>query len=176
MQPLETPILCLITGPAGAGKSSTTKALALKFDRSAVIEVDKLRRTVVKGYVRPWPKNAEVELQLSLGAKNASDIANNFLEKGFNVFIDDAVGRKIFQQYSECFKGKNFKVFLLLPSIESLLQRFDNRGKDDELRKRTIDLHDKFLKEKDEFDWVVIDSSNQTPEETTNQIFKELVK
>jgi deoxyadenosine/deoxycytidine kinase len=120
--------ICLITGPAGAGKSSVTKALAQKFDRSAVIEVDKLRSFIVGGFVKPWPYNEEVELQLSLHTKNACDIANNFLEKGFKVFIDEPIGKKRFDQYSESFKDKKFKVFLLLPSVESLLARFDRNN------------------------------------------------
>lgn len=169
---MNNPFVCLITGPAGVGKSSITKALAQKFERSAVIEVDKLRRLVVGGYIRPWPHNEETELQLFLGAKNTCDMANNFLEKGFNVFIDDVIGRKRFNQYSESFKGKNFKVFLLLPSLEQLLRRFDERGKDDDLRQRTIDLHEKFSKTKNEINWTVIDSSDQTLEETVEEIYK----
>lgn len=121
-------IICLIIGPMGSGKSSTAKALARKFERSAVIEVDKLRSMVVGGHVQPHPYNQEVDLQLSLGAKNACDIATNFMEKGFNVFIDGIVGRKLLEQYSNFFKGKNFQTFLLLPSLESLLHRFDDRG------------------------------------------------
>jgi len=84
--------ICLITGPAGAGKSSVTKALAKKFTRSAVINVDQIRGMIVGGYKKPWPYDDEAELQLSLSAKNACEIANNFLEKGFKVFIDDLVG------------------------------------------------------------------------------------
>lgn len=110
---MKNTFICLITGPAGSGKSSVSKALASKFERSAVIEVDALREMIKGGYVRPWPYNEEVDLQLSLSTKNACDMATNLLEKGFNVFIDDVVGRKLLEQYSNFFKDKDFKVFLL---------------------------------------------------------------
>lgn len=164
--------ICLITGPAGSGKSSVSKALASKFERSAVIEVDTLRRMIKGGYARPWPHNKEVELQLSLSAKNACDMATNLLEKGFSVFIDDVVGKKLLEQYSNFFQNKNFKAFLLMPSLESLLRRFDDRGNDKELRERTIELHKRFSEKKDKLNWQIIDSSEQTLEETTEQIYK----
>lgn len=166
--------ICLITGPAGAGKSSVTKALAKKFTRSAVINVDQLRGMIVGGYKKPWPYNDEAELQLSLSAKNSCEIANNFLEKGFKVFIDDMVGRKLLEQYSEYFKNDNFKTFLLLPSLESLLKRFDERGNKEELRKRTQDLHKSFSEKRDKLNWKIIDSSNLTLEETVNLIYKDI--
>ncbi len=168
------PIICLITGPAGSGKSSVSKALASKFERSAVIEVDILRGMIKGGYVRPWPYTSEVDLQLSLSVKNACDMATNFLEKDFNVFIDDVVGRKLLEQYSSSFKNENFKAFLLMPSLENLLRRFDDRGDNKELRERTVELHKRFSEKKDELNWQIIDSSNQTLEETAEQIYEEI--
>lgn len=167
--------ICLITGPAGSGKSSTSKALAEKFERSAVIEVDNLRAMIKGGHVRPYPYNEEVELQASLIVKNACDMANNFLEKGFNVFIDGVVGRKMLKQYSSFFKDKNFKAFLLLPSVDSLLKRFDDRGVNEELRNRTVDLHNQFSEKKDELNCQIINSSDQTLEETVDEIYKSIV-
>jgi len=167
--------IILITGPAGAGKTSVSKALAEKFERSVVINVDQLRWMVIGGYIRPWPWNEEVKIQTSLGVKNACMLANNFFEAGFNVIIDDVIGKSFFKLYSEFLLGKPVKTFLLLPNLEALLKRFDERGVDDELRKRTPELHEKFTRRKDEFNWQVIDSSNQTLEETVNQIFNELV-
>ncbi len=146
-----------------------------KFSRSAVVEVDKLRAMIIGGYVKPWPYTEEVDLQLSLSASNACDVANNLLEKGFNVFIDDVVGKKLLGQYSEYFKNVKFKTILLLPSTESLLKRFDDRGDNQELRQRTIDLSDKFSKTKNEMDWIVIDSSNQTLDETVEEIYNLLI-
>ena len=171
---LENPIVCLITGPSGAGKSTVSRALAEKFEKSAVVTVDDLRNSIIGGRVKPWPHNEEVDRQMTLAAKNACLLANNFLDSGFSVFIDDVIGRKLLSQYKDSFP--NIKTFLLLPSVDTLLSRFDNRGDDAHLRKRTEDLHEKFTKRKDEFNWQVIDSSNQTLEETANQIFKELIK
>jgi guanylate kinase len=167
--------ICLITGPAGSGKSSVSKSLASKFERSAVIEVDILRHMIKSGRVRPYPYNEEVELQLSLSTKNACDIANNLLEKGFSVFIDDVVGRKLLEQYSNFFKDKNFKAFLLMPSLESLLRRFDDRGEDKELRDRTIELHKSFSEKQDKLNCHIINSSDQTLEETVDEIYKSIV-
>lgn len=167
--------VCLITGPMGAGKSSVSKALASKFERSAVIEVDILRGMIKGGFVRPSPYTEEVELQLSLSAKNACDVANNFLEKGFNVFIDGIVGRKLLEQYSNFFKGKNFKAFLLMPSVDALLKRFDDRGDYAELRARTMELHKNFSEKKNELNCCVIDSSDQTLEETVDEIYSSIV-
>ncbi len=167
--------VCLITGPAGSGKSSVSKALADKFERSAVIEVDTLRHMIKGGYARPWPHNEEVDLQVSLSMKNACDMANNLFEKGFSVFIDDVIGRKLLAQYSNSFKDKNFKAFLLMPSLESLLKRFDDRGNDKELRERTIELHKRFSEKKDELNCQIINSSDQTLEETVVEIYKAIV-
>lgn len=172
---MKNTFIYFITGPAGSGKSSVSKALAKKFERSAVIEVDTLRGMIKGGYVKPWPYNEEVELQASLIVKNACDMANNFLEKGFSVFIEGTAGRKMLEQYSSFFKDKNFKAFLLMPSLEALLKRFDDRGVNEELRKRTVDLHKQFSEKKDELNCQIINSSNQTLEETVDEIYKEIL-
>jgi len=84
---------------------------------------------VIGGHVRPWPHNEEVDLQLSLSVKNACDMATNFIEQGFDVFIDGVVGRKLLEQYSNFFKDKNFQAFLLMPSLDSLLNRYNSGNK-----------------------------------------------
>jgi guanylate kinase len=169
---LENPIVCLITGPAGAGKSTVSHALAERFEKSAVVTVDSLRNSIIGGKVKPWPHSEEVDRQMALAAKNACLLANNFWDSGFSVIIDDVIGRKLLNQYKDSFP--NIKTFLLLPSVDALLNRFDNRGDNTDLRKRTEELYQKFTSRKDELDWVVIDSSNQTVEETADFIFNEL--
>jgi len=175
MSSRKSSFVCLITGPAGSGKSSVSNALAKRFQRSAVIQVDTLRGMIKGGFVRPYPHNDEVDLQLSLCAKNACDMANNFLEKDFCVFIDGVVGKKLLAQYSNFFNDRNFKAFLLLPSLEALLVRFDSRGNNEELRERTTELHKRFSEKRDQLNWQVINSSDQSLEETVEQIYKEVI-
>ncbi|HEY4482597.1 MAG TPA: hypothetical protein VI953_00275 [Candidatus Paceibacterota bacterium] len=167
--------VCLITGPAGAGKSSVTKALAAKYERCSVIGVDQIHNMIVSGYVRQWPWSEEVRLQTTLGAKNVCDLASNFMGAGFNVFIDGVVGEKLFNQYAESLAGKKFKAFLLLPSLEVVLKRFDEREVDPPLRERIYELHEKYTKLKGQLNWQVIDSTNQTLHQTVEQIYSEMV-
>ena len=176
MDKTNNPIVCLITGPAGAGKSTVSHKLAEKFEKSAVINADDLQKMIVRGRVKLYPWNEEVKQQLFLRTQNACTLANNFLDSGYNVIIDCIVGRTHLNQYQDFFLNRKIKVFLLLPNMEALLDRFDKRENNDALRKRTQELHDKFVSIKDEFDWVVIDSSSQAVEETMNQIFEELIK
>lgn len=118
------------------------------------------------------PKDIIMEMT---SVKHACDMANNFLEKGFSVFIEGTAGRKMLEQYSSFFKDKNFKAFLLLPSVDSLLKRFDDRGVNEELRQRTVDLHKQFSEKKDELNCQIINSSNQTLEETVQEIYKAIL-
>jgi hypothetical protein len=55
------------------------------------------------------------------------------------------------------------------------LVRFDNRGNDEKLQERTIELHKRFSEKRDQFNWQVINSSDQSLEETVEQIYKEVI-
>jgi guanylate kinase len=165
--------ICLITGPMGAGKSSTSKALAEKFDKSAYIKVDHVRKMIISGYIDPGEEGFNI--QENLGTKNTCALANNFLEAGFNVFIDDVIGKEKLQRFVEYFPNNKVKTFLLLPSTDAMLERFHGRGGATEaLEKRTRYLHDQFTLQKNEVDWKVIDSSNLTLEETVEEIYKQI--
>jgi guanylate kinase len=63
-----------------------------------------------------------------------------------------------------------------MPSLEALLRRFDERGNNKELRERTIELHSKFLEKKNELNCQIINSSDQTLEETVDEIYKAIKK
>lgn len=165
--------ICLITGPMGAGKSSTSKALAEKFEKSAYIKVDHVRKMIIGGYIEVGEENFSI--QEKLGIKNTCALANNFFEAGFNVFIDDVMGKEKLQRYIEFFPNRKIKTFLLLPSVEAMLERFHGRGGATEaLEKRTRHLHDEFTLRKNEVNWKVIDSSNLTLEETVEEIYKQV--
>ena len=47
-------MIYIISGPAGAGKSTTSKMIANRLQKSAYIPGDEINHMVVGGYEKPW--------------------------------------------------------------------------------------------------------------------------
>ncbi len=167
-------IVCIITGPCGAGKSTISKSLAKHTKKSAYIDVDMLRDEMIKnGKVSPFSYKGESKKQVDLGTKNASDLANNFLKAGFNVFIDDVLERKQqVEDYLKYIKSLQVRIFLLLPNKKILKNRDSQRKKENIMGKRALELHDIFTKRIPEESWNVLDTSNHTIKETEKEILR----
>ncbi len=169
------PFICLITGPAGVGKSTTAESLCKEFSKTARIDVDHIRHMIRNGKVRPFPYTDEAKLQIELAAKNACDLAKNFNDKGFSVFIDDVVvSKEKLQQYINQTKGYRFFAFLLMCDKELLQKRDQERPKEAQMGQRSLQLHDEFSGRLGEDKWTLIDSSKQSKEETLEAIKKVL--
>ena len=165
------PFVVLITGPAGAGKTTITTKLAEKIPQTAVIEVDMLRGSIKNGYILPFPYTEEAGKQLLLGARNAVSLTKNFLTEGFNVCIDDVASGTILDFYWEQLKDEKFSIFLLLPDKKALEKRDKGRGEDFRMGERALELHDKFTERaKEEEHWHVLDTTSQKEEETIRTI------
>lgn len=83
------PIFIVVGGP-GAGKSTTSRALAATFPRSVHVPVDDLRHMVVGGLVLPgpeWPE--ELRRQVRLAREAAIRLALDHAAAGFAVVVDD---------------------------------------------------------------------------------------
>jgi len=80
----------LLTGPPAVGKSSVARALAAERPRSALVEVDDLRRMVLAGAVAAWV-SAEGERQTCLAARHACALMTSFSEAGFDVIATDVL-------------------------------------------------------------------------------------
>jgi guanylate kinase len=171
---MRKPIVCIITGPCGAGKSTISKSLAKQIKKSAYIDVDILRdRMVRNGGVSPFFYKGESKKQIDLAIKNTSDLTNNFLKAGFNVFIDDVLERKQqVKNYLKNIKSPRVYVFLLLPNRDVLKKRDSKRKKEDIMGQRALDLHDIFTKRIPEENWHVLDTSNHITKETETEILK----
>lgn len=76
--------LYLITGPAGVGKSTISKALSLKFSKSVLIEGDDVYHMVSGGYVSPWKSGNHMELFW----KNSISLIENSLKQGYDVVFN----------------------------------------------------------------------------------------
>ena len=51
---LKMPNLYVITGPAGVGKSTVSKILAQKLNKSSLIEGDEIYHQIIGGYIPAW--------------------------------------------------------------------------------------------------------------------------
>lgn len=164
------PLVCLITGPAGAGKSTTALALAKTMKISALIETDHIRHMIKDGFIKP--SLSEGHEQLVLGRKNATILAKNFAKEGYNVIIADAVaGRKSIDIYHKSLKRYRFVIILLLPNRKVLWKRDSGRSVKARIGKRTLWMHDRFVEKMiKEKRWHVIDNSKMSIKQTVKKI------
>lgn len=80
----------LLVGAPAVGKSSTARALALRFTKSIHIPVDDLRDMVESGMAYPGAEwSAALVEQLKLARQTASQMAADYSKAGFDVVIDD---------------------------------------------------------------------------------------
>jgi ribosomal protein S18 acetylase RimI-like enzyme/adenylylsulfate kinase-like enzyme len=124
------PDVLILTGPPGAGKSSVAEALAERYDRVSIIEVDTLRHMITPtGFIgagRPG-----FERQRRLGMRNACALALNFLAERFAVVIDDiVVSRDDLDLYRAALARANAPLHYvrLLPSLQACQTRNRQRS------------------------------------------------
>lgn len=117
----------LLTGPSGAGKNTVAAALEPRLERCAVIDVDLVRWMVRQPHRAPW-EGAEGRAQHLLGARNASALARNLLDAGYEVVLLDALTDEVAALYREELSGRGLRIVLLLPSFEEVLRRNRVRG------------------------------------------------
>ncbi len=90
MSGVERPVVLIITGPPGSGKSTTARLVAQRFDRAACLESDWFWTTIVKGFVPPWRSEADPQNRAVLRALAESAAA--LASSGYSVVVDGIVG------------------------------------------------------------------------------------
>ena len=164
--------VCIITGPCAAGKSTVGKLLAkdAKFEHAIFIEADSIRRMVWSGYVPPFPETPDSRKQLVLAAQATSGVAKLYYEAGFSVFIEEVLEPFLTPVYLEELSECNMKVVCLLLDQKELFKRDASRSKNEQIGKHCFELLKSFRTWAQSEPWFVIDSTNQTPKETTQAI------
>ena len=162
------PNLYIITGPAGVGKSTISKKLAMTSKKSALIEGDDIYHQVVGGYVPAWkPEN-----HLKTFWKICINTIKIYLEDGFDVVFNYIVTPQNVDLIKSSIQNYNIRFVILLTDESTLLSRDKQRPIDCQMNERCITLLNAF-KNRNYNLRNILDTSNLSIDETINIIENE---
>ncbi|ACT01459.1 AAA family ATPase [Paenibacillus sp. JDR-2] len=133
----------IISGPAGVGKSTTSKQLVQRFSDSAYISGDYISHLHVKGRQKPW----ESQEELALIWTNLLALTRNFLAQGIDVVIDYVTFPNEALRLKEQLGGTlaNVSYVVLWTDRETLLTRDQTRLPEHRMGERCLILMNEFL-------------------------------
>ena len=166
----------LVTGAQAAGKSTVGRLLAERFDRGAFVEGDLMWKLVVAGAHdmggdRP---SDEAVRQYHLRLRHGAMLADSLFENGFTAVHADIVMGESLAPYLAMVRNRPRYVVMLYPSMDAVVERerarpktaYRNLGPTLEEAVRTfygwIDATERI--------GLWLDSTDQTPEETVDEI------
>ena len=106
MLAVERGSIFFITGAPGVGKSTTARALANRFKKSILFDIDYFRSLVVKGLKQPtsgWDE--ETELQFRLAHQAVGSVAKIYSDAGFTVVAEHCSSPEMVQEFLDFSKG-----------------------------------------------------------------------
>ena len=164
-----------LTGPAGAGKSTVGEKLAKQLDKCVNIDADSVKHMVVSGFYFDYddPENDAKWgfSEWALVGESIGLLAQNFLRHGFDVIINGYIDAPAWENI-EKLAPITHKV-LLLPHVDAAIVRDKGRNPDMQQGEASIRRHHSHFST-DEFfkDFVTIDTTNHSVEETINEVRK----
>ena len=162
------PNLYIITGPAGVGKSTISKKLAMASKKSALIEGDDIYHQVVGGYVPAWkPGN-----HLKTFWKICINTIKMYLNDGFDVIFNYIITPENIELIKSSIQNYNIKFVVLLVDETTLLLRDKTRPEDCQMKERCITLLNNF-KNRNYGPQNILDTTNLSVDEITSIIIKD---
>lgn len=121
--------IVIISGPPGAGKSTTARAMAEQSDRPRAVHfhTDDFYGYIRKGYVDPWL--VEAASQNAVIAEALKAVAGAYAAGGYEVFADGVVGPWLLQPWLELAREGTIAVHyvVLRPSEDVTVARVVGR-------------------------------------------------
>jgi ADP-ribose pyrophosphatase YjhB (NUDIX family)/chloramphenicol 3-O-phosphotransferase len=168
----------IVTGPAGAGKSTVARELCRRYPRAAHIDVDLLREFVVSGFASPVPGESDPEeaaRQTDVAIRNAVALARNFGAAGIISVIDEVLQAPAeVDEYLEGL-GPYTETYLitLAPDAATLAARDQGRPPEQRMGERSAELG-RIFAANGETRGLRLDTSAMTVEETVDSILERI--
>ena len=157
--------LYVITGPAGVGKSTISKKLAVRSSKSALIEGDEIYHQVVGGYAPAWKEGNHLDVFWKI----CISTMKTYLEAGYDVVFNYIVNPERLDFIKENIQNFEIKFVVLMVDEETLLARDAQRPEDCQMRERCVELLNSF-RSKGFDDKNILDSSKLCVEEVVEII------
>lgn len=167
--------IIVVTGIQAAGKSTISHLLAQRFVRGVHVEADILQHMIVSGSQgarEPGPLTGEEARQYRLRLKHMCLLGKSFLEVGFTVVLDDIITGEDWPEVQTYLQGTSYSLIVLAPRVEVVAQIRDKSRAKRPLGKAWALYLDQVLRTTMEGIGHWIDTSEQTPDETVDQILR----
>lgn len=157
--------LYILTGPAGVGKSTISSGIASLLPKSVLIEGDTIYNFFVGGRIRPWMKDAPLDLFWD----NCIYLINSYLKEGYDVVFNYIIKPDMFNRLKEVFKDYEIVFKVLIVDEDTIVKRDKERPIDCQMGERSLVLLKEFIDAKYDNKYI-LDTSNLTIEETIDKI------
>lgn len=162
----------IVTGPAGAGKSTVARAVASSLDLAVHLHTDDFWTFIVAGGVLPYLPESDRQNHTVLEAIVAAAFA--YAEGGYDVIADGVVGPWMLGHYTraaDAHSGIPLRYIVLRPSLEVTVRRAQQRSSPDALTDAVVveDLWRKFA-DIGELESHAVDTSALDPHETAEVV------
>lgn len=134
-------MLYLITGPAGVGKSTISKLIAEKSNKSVLLEGDEFYHHVVSSYIPAWKEGNHLDIFW----KEVENSIKLYLDNGYDVIFNYIIDDKKYLELKEIFKEYKTKFTILLVDEETIIKRDNLREEENRMKERCIILLNNFL-------------------------------
>lgn len=161
--------LYIITGPAGVGKSTISKEIAKRSNKSALIEGDEIYHLVSGGYISPWKEGNH----LKVFWENCIDIITNFLNNGYDVVFNYIINKEKIEELKQVFNNieVEIKFVVLMVDEQTIIKRDAMRPEDCQMKERSLILLENTKKQNFNKN-NILDTSKLSIEETVKNILE----